>query len=74
MRDGEPLVVSPTYCGLPHRITDGVPVAHRCQVLPPDALLAEHRGQNTLAVHLFANRAAAGKLEPHPGVWKLRRR
>lgn len=73
-RDGEPLVISPSYCGMPHRVTDGLPVAHRCRVLPAQAILAEYRGDFDRALRIFASRAAVGRIEPHPGVWKRRRR
>ena len=74
MRDSEPLTARPRYCGMPHRTTDGVPLAHACRVLPPDAVRAEVRGDLARAIRVFAARAAGGRLEPHPGVWKTRRR
>jgi hypothetical protein len=74
MRDGEPLVMRPRYCGMPHRATDGLPVAHACRVLPADAIRAEFRGHTDLALRLFASEAAAGRLPQHPGLWKHRRR
>jgi hypothetical protein len=37
VRDGDPLVTTPRYCGMPHRATDGLPLAHRCRVLPVEA-------------------------------------
>ena len=74
MRDNEPLVTAPSYCHKPHRALDGVPLAHGCRVLPPDALLAELRGDRTGAVRIFATCAAAGRVARHAGLWKLRRR
>ena len=74
MRDGEPLSTRPAYCGKPHRTLDGIPLAHRCRVIPPEALRAELWGDNPRAVRIFAKYAAAGQVKPHAGVWKLRRR
>jgi len=59
---------------MPHRVVDGVPLAHRCRVLPAEALLAELRGQSVEALQMFSSRAAAGSLAAHPGLWKVRRR
>jgi hypothetical protein len=72
--DGDPLTFRPSYCGMPHQTSDGVPLAHRCRVLPPDAILAEYRGHDALALRVFASHAAAGRLENHPGLWRVRRR
>jgi hypothetical protein len=74
VRDGDPLVTTPRYCGMPHRATDGLPLAHRCRVLPVEAIRAEVRGEFQLSMRLFSAHAAAGRLEPHPGVWRIRRR
>jgi hypothetical protein len=73
MRDGEPLSTWPSYCGKPHRTEDGLPLSHRCRVLPPEALRAAANGEEGLALRLYAGRAAAGELEGHAGVWKVRR-
>ncbi len=32
---------APVYCSFPHRLSDGVPVGHRCRVLPVAYLEAE---------------------------------
>ena len=74
MCDSEPLTTRPSYCGKPHRTTDGVPLAHRCCVLPPEALRAELWGDHEAAIRLFSARAAAGQITPHAGFWKIRRR
>jgi len=73
MRDNEPLSFRPTYCGKPHRTVDGLPLAHRCRVLPPQALRAEASGESHTALLLFARQAAAGHMASHAGVWKVRR-
>jgi hypothetical protein len=83
MRDNEPLTLRPTYCGKPHRTVDGLPLAHRCRVLPPEALRAEASGESHTAFLLFARQAAAGQMASHSsrsmsrhavaGVWKVRR-
>jgi hypothetical protein len=62
------------FCGKPHRLSDGVPLAHACCVLPPFALWAEAGGQPQLATLLLARRAAVGPMTRHSGVWNLRRR
>ena len=74
MRDNEPLSSLSSYCGKPHRIVDGLPLAHACRVLPPDAVQAELWGDQPQAVRIFAARAAGGQLSQHAGVWKVRRR
>lgn len=40
-----------SFCGQPHRLADGVPWRHECVVVPPEALVAEARGDFDLAVH-----------------------
>jgi hypothetical protein len=74
MRDGTPLTLFTSFCGRPHRVADGLPLAHACRVLPPEALQAEADSNLATARHLFARRAAAGPLIEHAGVWKTRRR
>jgi hypothetical protein len=74
MCDSEPLTARPSYCGKPHRTTDGVPLAHRCRVLPPEALRAELWGDHVRALRIFAACAAAGQVTPHTGIWKVHRR
>jgi hypothetical protein len=74
VRDGEPLVTTPKYCGMPHRVSDGLPIAHRCRVLPVEAMAAAVRGDHQLSMRVFSAHAAARRLEPHPGIWRLRRR
>jgi hypothetical protein len=74
MVDGEPIVTWAAYCGKPHRTADGLPLAHRCVALPAGALRAAVRGDLKRAARILTAHAAAGRLERHPGVWKLRRR
>ena len=62
------------FCGLPHLIATGEPVAHSCHVLPARALAAEAAGQSYLAARIMARSAAAGPLVSHPGLWRTRRR
>jgi hypothetical protein len=62
------------YCGRPHQIIDGLPIAHRCRVVPPEAIAAALRGDFQRAISVFATAAAKGPLPEHSGVWKLRRR
>jgi hypothetical protein len=62
------------YCGRLHRIIDGLPVAHRCKILPAESLIAAINGELERAVSLMAQAAAQGPLLEHSGVWKLRRR
>jgi hypothetical protein len=62
------------FCRKPHRVIDGVPVAHRCQVIPPESISAAIRGDFKRATTLLAKAAAKGRLPDHPGIWRLRRR
>jgi hypothetical protein len=62
------------FCGRLHQIIDGLPIAHRCRVIPPDAIAAAIRGDFARAVTLLAQAAARGPLPNHPGIWRLRRR
>ncbi len=62
------------FCGKPHSIKTGEPLAHLCRVLPVEALEAESNGQSLIAARIMARRAAMGPLPEHAGVWKLRRR
>jgi hypothetical protein len=71
--EGQSVSTTTCFCGKIHR-ADGLPVAHACYVLPSDALLAETYGERRLATLLLARYAAAGRLLPHAGIWKLRRR
>ncbi len=66
--------ISARFCGLPHLIATGEPVAHSCHVLPARALAAEASGQAYLAARIMARTAAAGPLAVHPGLWHTRRR
>jgi hypothetical protein len=74
MHDGTPVSLFTCFCGRPHRLADGLPLAHACCVLPPAALQAEADHNPALARRLLARRAAAGPLAEHAGVWKTRRR
>jgi hypothetical protein len=51
-RDDERTFVT-TYCNRSHRLSDGAPVAHECQALPPDALAAERAGDFDSAARLM---------------------
>jgi hypothetical protein len=62
------------FCGRLHQIIDGLPIAHRCRVIPPDAIPAAIRGDFDRAIAIMARAAAQGPLPEHSGVWKLRRR
>jgi hypothetical protein len=62
------------FCGKPHRLSDGVPVAHGCFVLPVEAFWAELLGDSGLAKRLAARAAASAPLKRHKGIWKARRR
>ena len=66
--------VKTRYCGLPHLLKTGEPVAHSCKVLPADALTAEADGRFLIAARILARSAATKPLASHPGIWKLRRR
>jgi hypothetical protein len=45
-------------------------VAHRCRVLPVEALKAEASGDRLGAVRMLAAHASGGPLQEHGGVWK----
>ena len=62
------------FCGKPHRVIDGLPIAHSCRIVPPESISAAIRGDFAGAVTLLAQAAARGPLPDHPGVWKTRRR
>jgi len=62
------------FCGRLHRIIDGLPVAHKCRILPADSITAAIDGDFERAVSLMAGAAAKGPLPEHSGVWMLRRR
>jgi hypothetical protein len=62
------------FCGRLHRIIDGLPVAHKCRILPADSITAAINGDFKKAVSIMARAAAKGPLREHGGVWKLRRR
>ena len=66
--------IAARFCGLPHLIATGEPVAHPCHVLPARALAAEAEGQSHLAARIMARTAAAGPLVAHSGIWRTRRR
>lgn len=42
-----------TYCNFPHRLSDGKPVNHECDVLPPGALQAEREDRYDDAIALI---------------------
>jgi hypothetical protein len=69
-----PEAVATAFCGLPHRLSDGIPLHHHCVVLPPEALLAESQGNHARAVMVLAKAASAGPLQRHGGCWNVRRR
>jgi hypothetical protein len=62
------------FCRKPHRLIDGVPIAHRCRIVPPESISAAIAGDYGRAVMLLAQTAARGPLPNHPGIWRLRRR
>ena len=62
------------FCGRLHRIIDGLPVAHKCRILPADSITAAIDGDFEKAVSIMAQAAAKGPLAEHAGVWKVRRR
>ena len=70
-REGLPRSWFTRYCGKPHRTADGLPLAHRCRVLPPAALRAEIDGDLKRAVQILVK---SGPTVEHGGVWHLRRR
>lgn len=46
-----------TYCNFPHRMSNGAPIAHECDVLPPAALEAEREDRIDDAIAIIrANR------------------
>ena len=42
------------YCGREHRLADGVPVAHRCRVLPWAAVATEVSGDIEMMIAILA--------------------
>jgi hypothetical protein len=62
------------FCQKPHRLLDGVPIAHQCRIVPPESISAAIAGDFNRAVTLLAQAAARGPLPDHPGIWRLRRR
>jgi hypothetical protein len=62
------------FCGRLHRIIDGLPVAHKCRILPADSIIAAINCDFERAVSIMARTAAKGPLAEHGGVWKVRRR
>lgn len=66
--------VATAFCGLPHLLATGEPVAHACRVLPVDALEAEAEGHSLFAARMLGRVAASGPLPHHKGIWRTRRR
>jgi antirestriction protein ArdC len=62
------------FCGKPHRLIDGAPVAHSCLVLPVESITAAVRVDFDQAIGILARAASEGPLPEHAGVWRLRRR
>jgi hypothetical protein len=62
------------YCGKIHSIIDGLPIAHRCRIVPAEAIAAAIRGDFERAITIFAGTAAKGPLPRHAGVWRTKRR
>jgi hypothetical protein len=60
MTDFQKLSSISCFCGKPDRLSDGVPVAHGCFVLPIEAFWAGLLGDSGLAKRLAARAAAAG--------------
>jgi hypothetical protein len=69
--EGLPRTWFTQYCGKPHRTADGAPIAHRCRVLPPEALRAEIDGDLKEALRILLG---SGPRKEHGGVWNFRRR
>ena len=70
----KPTTFSTRFCGLPHLLATGEPVAHACHVLPAEAVRAEAEGRFLIALRIMGRLAASGPLRPHPGIWRIRRR
>jgi hypothetical protein len=68
------VTITTKFCGMPHQIASGLPVAHRCKVLPVEAIAAEAQGRFLIAAGIMARCAATGPLPVHPGIWRIRRR
>jgi hypothetical protein len=62
------------FCGKPHSLVDGAPIAHSCRVLPVESISAALRGDFDEAIVILARAAAQGPLPAHGGIWRLRRR
>ena len=45
-----------TFCNHAHRIRDGKPIAHECEILPPEALRAEIDEDFERALEIMSNR------------------
>jgi hypothetical protein len=73
MTDLQPVAALVPFCGKPHRL-DGRAIAHRCHMLPAEAVNAAIAGDYLRAVRVFARIAAAGPLPPDAGIWRTRRR
>ena len=56
------------------RVMVGLPIAHKCRILPPESISAAIAGGFDRAVTLLAKAAARGPLPDHPGILRLRRR
>jgi hypothetical protein len=62
------------FCGKPHSLLDGAPIAHSCRVLPVESISVALKGDFDRAIGILARAAANGPLPEHSGVWRLRRR
>lgn len=61
----EPRVYHTSYCNHGHRLSDGAPVGHECNVLPPASLQAEREGDMAKAIELIEE---ARPLRRHKGT------
>ena len=54
-----------SYCDHAHRMSDGFPVGHECDILPPTMLVAERAGDMERAIEVYHE---AKPLKSHKGV------
>jgi hypothetical protein len=43
-----------SYCNQGHRVSDGYPLGHECNILPPAALQAEINGDHERAIEILS--------------------
>lgn len=54
-----------SFCNKPHRLSDGKPVGHECNILPPEALRLERDDKVDEAIEILI---AKSPLPVHRGV------